>query len=271
MNIIVTGYLGEPHVTSQQERFINQASLGSGTYVLQVGDQLSCTIDSAEQISIADGGLSMQGCVAMIPTGEVALFEIDSGTSGMKRIDYLVAKYTRDTSTGFESVELEVKTGTPSSGTPTPPQYTTGSIEDGDTLVEAPIWQININGLAIESVQRAAPVVKSSAELMASVSSFTSLINGKTPFYGVTSGSDLITLLGSIATNTVFVFRGSGAFSTDVLQTDAQTNAFGLAFKNSSTQCVLIAICGAKLYYATYKTDGTGNAYNALDLTAVVE
>ena len=272
MNIIVTGYKGVPHVTEQQERFMNQAALGSGTYILNTGNKLSCTIDSATQVTLADGGLSMQGCAAMIPTGSSQSFEIEAGTSGMKRIDYIVAQYTKGTG-GVESVELLVKTGTPSSGTPTPPAYATGSIENGDTLVEAPVWQVNIDGLAIASVSRVAPIVQSAAELMALCSSITSLIGNCTPYYSFASGSDLLAALGSMAIGTVFIFKGTGTFSQDVLRRPTQANAFGIIFKNSSTSCVVIAASSAMMFYATFRVDGTGTAYIPLKLdeNAVIE
>lgn len=266
---IVTGYKGIAHITAQQDRFINQACLGTGTYVLPTGNQLSCTIDSATQISIADGGLSLQGCVGIIDPGLTETFAVDDGSVGMYRTDYVCAVYAKD-SDGIESIALEVKTGTATSGTPTPPSYTSGSIEDGDTLVEAPIWRINIEGLAIASVERVAPIVSSSADLMTSISSVTSLISGRTPFYSMTSSADADTLIDELAIRTVFTFLGTSAFSQGVLGLSTQTNAFGIGFKSASSTIVFFAICGGNLYYTAYKPDGTGTVYMPVNLTTNV-
>lgn len=267
---IVTGYTGAAHVTAQQDRFINQSFLGAGTCVLPIGNQLNCTIDSATQITIADGGLSIQGCVAIIDTGDTEVLTVDSGTAGMNRIDYVLAQYYKGTF-GFESVSLVVKKGFESAGTPTPPGYTTGSIEGGDLIAEYPIWQINIEGLAIASVQRVAPVSQTIDNLIAAISSVSILANGKAPFYSLTSGSDVYAMLSAISTGNVVVYRGSIAFSQDVLGTTSQINCFGIALKSSSTQMVFLAVGGGKLYYATYKSDGTGSHYCPLDLQANIE
>ena len=65
MNII-TGYTGEPHITSEQDRAGNQGSYGTGSYILDVGNKLSAEIVSANEIRIRDGVLSHQGCLGII-------------------------------------------------------------------------------------------------------------------------------------------------------------------------------------------------------------
>ena len=56
-------------------------------------------------------------------------------------------------------MSLAVKRGTPASASPALPAYTTGSIADGDTLVEFPLYVVNLNGINITSVQRLVDVV----------------------------------------------------------------------------------------------------------------
>lgn len=267
---IVTGYTGEPHVTAQQDRYINQSFLGTGNCVLPIGNQLACTIVDATHVSIADGGVSIQGCVGIMDAGETETLVIHSGQTGYNRTDYVVARYDK-WSNGTETVCLMVKEGTPSAGTPSAPDYVTGSIEEGDDTVDAPLWKINVEGLTIASVERIAPVSQTAASLKSTMDAVTSLASGKTPFFAVVSGSDLVTALGSVSTGGVFVFRGSGTFSQDVLRLSTQVNAFGIAYKNSSTQCVMLSACGGKLYYATYKIDGTGSAYCPLNLLSNIE
>jgi hypothetical protein len=47
-----------------------------------------------------------------------------------------------------------VITGTPASSNPAAPSYNTGSITGGDTLVDFPLFTVNIDGITIESVTR---------------------------------------------------------------------------------------------------------------------
>ena len=65
----------------------------------------------------------------------------------------------KSTGHGIESMSLAVKRGTPASSSPALPAYTTGSIADGDTLVEFPLYVVNLNGINITSVQRLVDVV----------------------------------------------------------------------------------------------------------------
>lgn len=266
---IVTGYKGAAHVTAQQDRFINQSAFGTATYFLPIGNRMTCTIDSATQVTIADGGVSLQGCVAVIETGQTEVLQIASGATGMERMDYICAVYTKNAS-GVEAVALEVKTGTPVAGTPSAPSYTSGSIEAGDTLVEVPIFQVNVDGLAISSVEKVVPDVSTAAQLLSSLNVLTTTVGTKAAVYSFTSGDDVDTVRNSIPLRNVFLFNGTGAFSQEVLQTETQLSSFGFGFKSSTITMVFVAIAAGNLYYATYNSDGTGTVYNPVNLTTNV-
>lgn len=151
MNII-SGYGGAPHVSSQQWRDENIAVYGVGTYILNVGSKLAATVVSANEITIADGLVIAQGCTAEVERGTTESIAVDNGEQGMLRKDLIVLRYTKDASTNIEDMELDIIKGTPASSNPVLPSYTSGSIADGDTLVEIPIYTININGITIQSV-----------------------------------------------------------------------------------------------------------------------
>lgn len=146
---IVTGYIGEPHITAAQDRARNQGAFGTGNYILGVGSKMAATAASANEIRIADGALSMQGCVAVIASGTYDSVTIANGTQGQNRRDLIVARYTRNASTGVEDVSLAVIQGTPTSGTPSVPAYTSGDIQAGDTLVEMPLYRVNLSGVSV--------------------------------------------------------------------------------------------------------------------------
>ena len=153
MNII-TGYRAEPHVTAQQDRDINSAVFTTGTYILNIGSKMAATIVSANEVTIADGLIVAQGCAAEIARGTSESMSIDNGDQGMLRKDLIVLRYTKEASTGVEDMELAVIKGTPASSNPATPTYTSGSIADGDTLVEVPIYTVNLSGITIQSVTR---------------------------------------------------------------------------------------------------------------------
>ena len=157
MNII-TGYVGEPHVTSQQERNTNIAIFGNDARIIGgVNSELEATVVSANLVEISDGMIVCEGCTAEIPRGTNDSLVIENGEQGMKRIDLIVARYTRNANTGAESMELVVIKGTSAASDPVEPSYNTGLIADGDSPVDFPIYQVNIDGISITSVD---PLVK---------------------------------------------------------------------------------------------------------------
>ena len=159
MNII-TGYRGEPHITGQQDRDINMSIFGAGLHIMDIGSKMAATIVSANEITIADGLLIADGCAAEISRGTSESMEIENGSQGMQRIDLIVARYTMVAGTGVEDMELAVITGTPAESSPAVPAYTSGSIENGDALVEFPLYRVDINGITIESVTRIPNIVE---------------------------------------------------------------------------------------------------------------
>lgn len=158
MNII-TGYKGEPHVTSQQLRDTNIGTFGSGVYILDVGSQMAATVVSANQVDIADGLLVAEGCTAEVARGTTESLAIDNGSQGMLRTDLIVARYTKVASTAVEAMALAVIKGTPAASNPATPAYNEGLIADGDSPVDFPLYKVNINGISITSIERLADVV----------------------------------------------------------------------------------------------------------------
>lgn len=147
---IVTGHVGSAHVTSWQDRDLNQGIFGPDTYILNVGSKMAASIITNNEIHIADGTLVMQGCQGAIQLGTYDSISIDNGSSGMKRYDLICAEYTKVG--GVEDLDLVVVKGTPSSSTPSDPSVTSGDIQNGDSPVQVPIYRVSLNGLTLESV-----------------------------------------------------------------------------------------------------------------------
>ena len=152
MNII-TGYRGEPHVESQDLRDENVALYGTGVYILNVGSRLAATVISANEIEIADGLVVAEGCTAEVERGTTESISIDNGEQGMLRKDLIILRYTKNAGTNVEDMQIDIIKGTPASANPATPEYTEGSIADGDILAEFPLYEVNLNGISIQSVE----------------------------------------------------------------------------------------------------------------------
>lgn len=152
MNII-TGYRAEPHITAQQDRDVNIGIFGASAKILKgVGSEMAATVISANEVEIADGALVAEGCTAEIQYGTTESMTIENGEQGMLRVDLIVARYTKTAGTGVESMELAVIKGTSAASNPAVPSYNTGTIADGDSPVDFPIYKVNLDGISITSV-----------------------------------------------------------------------------------------------------------------------
>ena len=158
MNII-TGYRNEPHVTSQQLRNTYIPIFGSDAKILDVGSKMAVTVISANEVEVADGQLVCEGCTAEIAHGTTESLTIENGTQGEQRIDLIVARYTKNAGKGVEDMQLAVVKGTPAATNPAVPSYNTGTIADGDSPVDFPLYRVNLDGISITSVVAMVDVV----------------------------------------------------------------------------------------------------------------
>ena len=158
MNII-TGYRNDPHITSQQLRNTYIPIFGKDACILDVGSKMEVTVISANEVEIADGQLICEGCTAEIAHGTTESLTIENGTQGEQRIDLIVARYTKNSGTGVEDMQLAVVKGTPAASNPAVPTYNTGTIADGDSPVDFPIYKVNLDGISITSVNAMVDVV----------------------------------------------------------------------------------------------------------------
>lgn len=176
---IVTGYRGEPHITSQAAQAFNQGTIGTGNYVFNIGEKFSATLADVNTVTIADGEAIMQGCHFRIEPGESETVNIANGTTGMNRKDLICARYTKDSATGIENVELVVIQGEESSSTATDPTYNTGDILDGDSPIDFPLYRVDLAGLT-PTLVRLFSIRKSPATLVSSTSGIA--VNGTVTF-----------------------------------------------------------------------------------------
>lgn len=180
---IITGYTGSPHVTAEQDRDINIGIFGNESYVLQTGSQLTAEVSSNNEIKVRDGVIMHQGCAASIKKNTYDSLAITNGSQGMKRVDLIVARYSRDPSTNEESLTLKVIQGTPSENSPTVPGYTTGDIQSGDLVADMPLYQVILNGLNITEVKKLFSVQGSIAELSSNLTKTNTVLENRKPIF----------------------------------------------------------------------------------------
>lgn len=164
---IVTGLGKAAHITSNDALSFQQGLIGTGdSYALNVGNKFKTELASNNELKIYDGEGVLQGVHFRVLPGSYDSVTLENGSQGMKRKDLVVARYTKDSSTGIENVEWIVKKGTPTSGTPTAPTATSGAIrESGASLAEAPWFLVEYDGLTVKSVTAQFTVIKTAEEI----------------------------------------------------------------------------------------------------------
>lgn len=147
---LVTGYGGSAHITSADQGAFNAGLIGSGEYVMNSGNKFAASVISSNTVRILDGDLLMQGRHVTLKKDTYEEVTINNGLQAMNRNDIIVARYTKDSSTGVENVTFAVIQGIAVEGTASDPEITTGDILAGDCLLhEMPLWRIPLTGLTV--------------------------------------------------------------------------------------------------------------------------
>lgn len=149
---LVTGYWGMEHVTAEQDADLNAGIIGSGNYVLNIGEKMRAEAVSANQVRIFDGVFMAYGRQCILGDGEYEDVTIENGTPGLLRNDVIVIKYKKDEESGKENATFAVLKGETGSVAkdPVPNKQ---DIRSGAFESEVPMYRVKINGLAIEKIE----------------------------------------------------------------------------------------------------------------------
>lgn len=147
---LVTGYAGQEHVTAADHGAFNAALIGTGQFVLDKGNVFEAQVISNNTVRVLDGELMMQGRFVRLDPGTYVDLTIENGAQGMKRNDLIVARYTKNTSTAVETVDLVVIKGTAAADRPADPSYTEADITNSQAVQnDFPLWRIPLDGLNV--------------------------------------------------------------------------------------------------------------------------
>lgn len=145
---LVTGYYGvddegnpQRHVSSSEDGARQAGTVGQGMYVMETGDRLSIELENANLAVMGTGDVMMQGRHVQLATP--TSFSIPVGTQNVQTNSLLVLRYERDND-GRESVTTTVLTGSPGGGDPS---INEGSILDGDSPVDMPLYRVVTTGI----------------------------------------------------------------------------------------------------------------------------
>lgn len=171
---ILTGKTGTPHVTSQQFRQLVEGTVGQESYILTSGENLEPELSSNNLLKIRSGIMSHHGNLSTVEIGTYDEVTIQNGTQGMKRIDLVVNRYTKNDETGIEENEWVVIMGTPDADSPVAPAYTEGNLQEGDLADDCPVFEVHLDGINVTEVKKLLSVSPNMSTLNAYLSDLSS-------------------------------------------------------------------------------------------------
>ena len=195
---IVSGRTGSPHVTSQQFRQMLEGIIGQGSYIITSGENLKPELSSNNLLKIRSGMMAHHGCISCVDIGTYDEVTLTNGSQGMKRIDLIVNRYTRNAETEVENCSWKVIQGKPVASNPAVPAYTSGNLQDGDLVDECPAFEVHYDGINVTEVKSLLSVTDGLSGLSSN------LVNVKNELTNIsnklTAISDSINNLGSTKT-----------------------------------------------------------------------
>lgn len=149
---LITARTGTPHITPMQDAMWHRGLTEVESCIFDAFGNFQADIITANEIKIRSGVGMLQGRFFEIPPNTYDSVTIMNGSQGQKRIDLIVCRVTVDESQNTQAAETIVLQGTPTTGTPQAPAPQAGDLDNGDTVVDYPLYAVNIDGITITSM-----------------------------------------------------------------------------------------------------------------------
>lgn len=252
---LVTGFKGSAHVTSADQGAYNASTFGTGDFVFETGKQFAASVISNNLIRIQDGEILMQGRHVCLKRNTYEELNIANGLQGLNRNDLIVARYTKDATTGVENVAFVVIQGVSTDGSAADPEYTTGDILEGNCILhDMPLYRIPLTGLNVGT-----PV-----KLFNTVGDFLSHSNDKKNPHGVTKAQVGLGSVPNVATNDQAPTYTVASANTALTSGEKLSVAFGKIAKAISSLISHLAST-SNPHSVTKAQVGLGNCDNTAD------
>jgi len=259
---IVSGRVGRPHVTSQQFRQIMEGIVGDGSCILPSGENLEPELVSNNSLKIRSGMMCHHGNVSSVKIGTYDEVELTNGSQGMKRIDLVVNRYTRNEEDNTEKNEWIVIMGTPAESNPTVPEYTKGNLQEGDFVDDCPAFEVHFDGINITEVTKMLEIAQTNKDLSNKIANIPQIKAG-TIIKTVAGGNNSADVFTNAEINKMFGVSDATNLNTVVIFTEGDAAARtsgghmdGTAYLNGT-------------WYATYAELFSGTAKVRINYTII--
>lgn len=267
---LVTGYAGQEHVTSADHGVFHSYLFGADQFVFDRGNKLAANVESNNLIRVLDGDIYIQGRHVRLNEGTYVDLAIENGVQGVQRHDLIVARYTKDSMTAVEEVNLVVIKGTNAND----PAYTTGDIlNEGALLHDMPLYRVPLDGLNVGELVplftvKEGKTIQDKQDRTNDLTEETALADGDAiPFFDSSANGHRKTLLSSLKT---FLANAFAAKVHNHAATDITSGILAAARGGtgvSSLAELASAMGAARVATGSYKGAGTSGESSPNKLT----
>lgn len=166
---LLTSYKGKAHLTSMQFRALIESICGSESRIANLDEKMILELAENNTVKIRSGILIHHGAVMQVKRGTYDPITYQNGSQGMKRIDLIVAKYSKSADTKIEDAEWEIIQGEASDSDPVVPTFTEGDMQDGDLIDRCAFAELHFDGINVTEVKQLVPVARNTEELEAEI------------------------------------------------------------------------------------------------------
>ena len=272
---IVSGRIGKPHVTSQQFRQLIEGTVGQESCILTSGENLEPELASNNSLKIRSGMLAHHGNISSVKIGTYDAVNLSNGSQGMKRIDLVVCRYTRNAETEVESCNWVVIMGTPVSSNPVAPTYTVGNLQEGDLVDDCPVFEVHYDGINVTEVRKILSVAPNLTELNSKIKNFNT---DKTLWSGSVINQN-VELSDSIYNfRWIYIETEDGIVSPILIRKGKNTYLTGYGYANASNEIITVGIkltintatnINILSHYAVHRFNSTHPDLSARRVTAI--
>lgn len=122
--------------------------IGETSGIVEVFENLDLEKVDNNTFKLKGGVYSLQGYILYIQKESYVNFTIRSGSTGTKRIDLLVAEYTKEgDAAGEDTLEFKIIQGTTTTGDVDPPEIISQEINSNGVMRQEVLYRIEINGV----------------------------------------------------------------------------------------------------------------------------
>lgn len=121
--------------------------------IVNAFNNLACTKVSDNSVQVDSGVYSLKGFLLHVEAGTVATLAIDSGTTGQKRNDLIVAELVKNGGGGgIDTLQFKVVKGTSTTGIPVDPPLTQQDVNASGVTRQEALCRVVLDGITITAV-----------------------------------------------------------------------------------------------------------------------